>query len=249
MPLATHSDPVTETVTLSTGHEVTLPLRAEARVAGAAFAASRSAVAGRLPDGLSPVRVAPGRAAVVLLAVSYRRVAVPGLDPYDEFGVVLPATTSSVPGRGLGGYVDWLPVTTEPARALGVDVWGYPKVVADVAVDAAPGGRRTRATVDVDGERVVTLAVRRPPTVETGVRARSYTVRDGRLLAERVGLRGSVGAWPLSRGAAVDVGDGPGAADLRALDLGDRALFRFAGDGAARVEPGVPVAAGGNGQR
>ncbi|MFB6157551.1 MAG: acetoacetate decarboxylase family protein [Haloferacaceae archaeon] len=234
-------------VTLSTGHEVTLPLRAEARVAGAAFAASRSAVAGRLPPGLSPVRVAPGRAAVLLLAVDYRRVGVPGLDSYDEFGVVLPATLSSAPGRGLGGYVDALPVTTEPARALGVEVWGYPKSVAEIDVEH---GRRTRATVRVDGERVVTLVVRRPRTITTGVRARSYTTRDGRLLAERVRLFGSVGAWPLSRAAAVDVGDGPRVADLRALDLGERSLLRLAGDGAVTVGRGVAVdGVGANGQR
>lgn len=232
-------------VTLSTGHEVTLPLRAEARVVGAAFPASRRAVAERLPAGLSPVRVAPGRAAVAFLAVDYRRVAVPGLDPYDEFGVVVPATPSSspVPGRGLGGYVDCLPVTTEPARALGVEVWGYPKVVADVDIDH--GRRRTRATVRVDGDRLATLAVRRPPTLRTTVRGRSYTVHGGRLLAERVRLRGSAGAWPLSRAAAVDLGP---AADLRRLAPGDRALLRVAGDGAVRVGRGDPVAAG-NGQR
>lgn len=231
-------------VTLSTGHEVTLPLRAEARVVGAAFPASRRAVEERLPAGLSPVRVAPGRAAVAFLAVDYRRVAVPGLDPYDEFGVVVPVTPSSSAGWGLGGYVDCLPVTTEPARALGTEVWGYPKVVA--AVDIDHGRRRTRATVHVDGERLATLVVRRPPTLRTTVRGRSYTLHEGRLLAERVRLRGSVGAWPLSRAAAVDLG--PAAADLRRFAPGDRALLRVAGDGAVRVGHGDPVADG-NGQR
>jgi hypothetical protein len=46
------------------------------------------------------------------------------------------------------GYVDFLPVPTDPARALGVDIWGYPKTVADVTHRDRGATRHTTVTVD-----------------------------------------------------------------------------------------------------
>jgi hypothetical protein len=169
---------------------------------------------------------------VTLLSVAYDRIGGCDIEPYDEFAVVLPAvpadasTWSAV--AHVGGYVDFLPVTTEPARALGVEVWGYPKVVADVTHDEWGSTRRT--TVTVDGERFVELAVDRPPTVGGSLSSASYTTMDGRLLRERLTVDGRVGAWPASEGFSVTLGGHPRADRLRRLDIGDRALLRVAAD-------------------
>ena len=163
--------------TLSTGHRVELPLSTTARVLGVALPASRSGVRSLLPESLRPVRATPTRAAVALLSVAYDRIGGCDIEPYDEFGVVLPAVPADASGCSavghVGGYVDFLPVTTDPARALGVDIWGYPKTVADVTHRDRGATRHT--TVTVDGERFVDLSVDRPPAVDTRLSATSYT--------------------------------------------------------------------------
>jgi hypothetical protein len=218
--------------TLSTGHRVELPLSTTARARGVVLSASRSAVRALLPGSLRPVRATPTRAAVTLLSVAYDRIGGCDIEPYDEFAVVLPAVPAGASMRStvehVGGYVDFLPVTTEPARALGVEIWGYPKVVADITHRERGATRRT--TVTVDGERFVELSVDRPPTVETRRSSASYTTMDGRLLRERLTVDGRVGAWPASGAFSVVPGDHPRADRLRRLDIGDRALLRVAAD-------------------
>ncbi|WP_222844893.1 acetoacetate decarboxylase family protein [Haloplanus rubicundus] len=218
--------------TLSTGHRVELPLSTTARARGVVLPASRSGVRSILPESLRPVRVTPTRAAVTFLSVAYDRIGGSDIDPYDEFGVLFPAVPADAPPvsaiRRVGGYVDFLPVTTEPARALGVEVWGYPKAVADITHRERGATRRT--TVTVDGEGFVALSVDRPPTVETCLSSASYTTMDGRLLRERLTVDGRVGAWPASGAFSVTLGDHPRADRLRRLDVGDRAILRVAAD-------------------
>jgi hypothetical protein len=229
--------------TLSTGHHVELPLSTAARIRGVVLPASRSAVRSLLPDGLRPVRATPTRAAVTFLSVAYDRIGGCDIEPYDEFGVCFPAvpegrpaTRPSALARGVGGYVDFLPVTTDPARALGVDIWGYPKVVADV--EHRDSGATRHTTVTVDGQRFLDLAVDRPPVVETHQSSSSYTTLDGDLLCERLTLDGRIGAWPASRAFSYALGDHPRAERLRSLDIGDRALLRVAADAEFTIHEG-----------
>lgn len=238
--------PTDRTVALSTGETVSLPLSTEGTFLGAAFSAHREALRGLLPSGLEPVRVAPGRAAVLFLSVSYRRIGDGEIAPYEEFGVAVPAvhgaTTlpfASLLRRGLSGYVSFLPVTTEPAKALGTDVWGFPKVVADVVHE--DDGARRRTTVSVDGEEVVAFEAKRPPTMRRRERGFAYSVSDGRLLRAPITVDGDVGVWPYSDAASVEFGDHPRARRLRSLDVGGRALARFVVDGEAVFGPGEPV--------
>jgi len=232
--------------TLSTGHRVELPLSTAARIRGVVLPASRPAVRSLLPDGLIPVRATPTRAAVALLSIAYDRIGRRGeIEPYDEFAVVLPAVpdntrplVSTLTG-GVGGYVDFLPVTTEPARALGVDVWDYPKVVADVTHRTAGSTRHT--TVTVGGQRFVDLSVDAPPMVPTSRSATSYTTFDGDLLSERLTLDGRIGAWPASDAFSYTLGEHPRAERLRRLDIGDRALLRVAADAEVTIHAGRRV--------
>lgn len=238
---------MSRTAHLSTGHDIEIPARLSATIAGAVFPADREGVADLLPAGIEPIRATPNRAAVTLLAVSYDRVGEDAIAPYDEVAVLLPAVeagTRTVPylsalTRGVSGYVWFLPVTTEPAKAFGVEVWGYPKVVADI--EMTDDGRTRRAAVTVDDEEVLRFAIARPRTVPLALSGYNYTVREGRLLRERTRLRGRVGVWRGGPGAAVRFGDHPRGRELAPLDIGDRPLVRVAADCEFVIEDGVPL--------
>jgi hypothetical protein len=240
--------PVRRQVSISTGHVVELPVRLEGTMLGATFAAPRDGVAELLPEGLRPIRATPtGKAAVTLLSVAYRDVGVSGLDPYDEFAVIIPAHHSSPAAipyasalrQATNGYVWWMPVTTEPSRAFGVDVWGFPKVVAEISHDDTGAGRET--TVSVDGDRFVTFEVARPPETTVQDEGVSYTVSDGRMLKVPSEIDAAAGLWPFSTDVSVSFGEHPKAAPLRALDLGPRTLGRVSLDGDVYFHPGESV--------
>ncbi|WP_220222383.1 hypothetical protein [Haloplanus salinus] len=90
--------------TLSTGHRVELPLSTTARVLGVVLPASRSGVRSLLPESLRPVRATPTHAAVALLSVAYDRIGGCDIEPYDEFGVVLPAVPADASGCSAVGH-------------------------------------------------------------------------------------------------------------------------------------------------
>jgi hypothetical protein len=167
--------------------------------------------------------------------------------PYDEFSVTFPAVErgerswplASLLTHAASGYVWYLPVTTESATALGVDIWGYPKEVAGIDHDDHVAGRRT--TVTADGQEVVTLDVAAPPALDQRQKGASYTVKDGTLLREPLTLDGRLGAWPWSGQATVELGEHPRADRLRSLDLGERALARLRFDGEFVIGAGDPV--------
>lgn len=240
--------PVQQTVSISTGHTVELPVGLRATMLGATFAVPSGDVGGLLPDRLQPIRATPtGKASVTLLSVEYHDVAVPGMDAYNEFAVIIPAShasQSTVPYvsallHATNGYVWYMPVTTEPARAFGTDIWGFPKVVADITHDDDGTGRET--TVTVDGRRFVTFEVDRPPSVDRHDRGFSYTVADGRLHEVPNEIDADVGLWPLSTSVSVSFGDHPKAERLRSLEFGTRALGRVSLDGEVSFFPGKAV--------
>lgn len=240
---------MTASITVSTGHTFDLPVTLSATIAGAVFPADRAAVCDLLPSGLEPVGTRADRAAMTVLVVRYDRVADGTIDPYDEVCVLFPAVetgTTTVPYVSLvrrlaSGYVYALPVTTEPARAFGVDVWGYPKRVADI--DVTDAGRTRSATVTVDGERMLSTSIRRPPTVPARLTGYNVTVQDDRLHRVPTSLRGRVGGWPASRRASVAFGDHPIGRSLASVDVGDRTVLRLAADCTFTIGAGEALSA------
>jgi hypothetical protein len=234
--------------TLSTGHQVDLPLSTDATMTGVVLSASPEAVSELLPRGLTPIRATRNRAAVTFLCVDYDRIGHDaGITPYNEFGILLPAVPEgsgtlpyvSVFTQGVSGYVWYLPVTSEPAKALGVDIWGYPKEVADITHDDDGSTRHT--SVNVDGQHLIDVTIDRPPTFsqhDTGV---SYTTKDGSLLREKLENDGEIGVWPYSSKLSYTLGDHPRAERLKELDLSDRALMRFAADVEFVIHEGEPI--------
>jgi len=216
------SDASGRAVEISTGQTVRLPLSTTATMAGAVFSVAADAAAHLVPDRLEPLSVTPARTALLLVSVEYHRIDRNQLTPYDEFGMFLPVVPASASGwlsalrGGLGGYTWQLPVTTEPARALG-DIWGFPKTVADI--DLADDGRRRRTTVAVDGQRVLSLDVKRPRAVPVSYAARSYTDGGEAVHAVPVRVDGTGSVAPGYNSGAVELGDHPWADQLRVLGV------------------------------
>jgi hypothetical protein len=215
---------------------------------GATFAAPKADVLALLPNGLHPIRATPtGDAALTLLSVEYHEVDIPGLDPYDECAVIIPAShtsPSNVPyvsalTQATNGYVWYLPVTTEPARAFGADIWGFPKMVADITHDDDGSARTT--TVTVDGDRFISFEIERPPSIDTTDDGFSYAIKDDQLLRVPSNIDAAAGIWPFSTNVSVSFGDHPKAAPLQSLDLSSRALARVSVDGDVYFHPGERV--------
>jgi hypothetical protein len=241
------SDTGEDILVLSTGQTVTLPLVTEATMLGAVFKTARAPIQELLPDGLRSIGPTSQTAAVTLLSVEYHYMGVDEIEPYNEFAVLIPAvhgSTRTLPfaslfNRATSGYMWYLPVTTESAKALGVDIWGHPKVVADITHQ--DGGSRRRTTVTVDGEHVLTFEVDRPPSISQQKSGYVYTVKDGTLLRSPNEVDGKIGMWPYSNQVSVTFGDHPRADRLQTLDLGDRALARLSVKGEAIFHTGAPV--------
>ncbi|WP_226039316.1 acetoacetate decarboxylase family protein [Natrinema sp. DC36] len=193
---------------LSTGHVVDLPLELSFAMGGVTVPARRSRLEAVLPEGLSSLAIAPGVGCVALIGIQYHQVGggdrgETGLEPYDEFAVIIPAVRGSrttlplaqLADGEIGGYVHWLPVTTDPSVALGRECWGYPKERADITVTDGPNG--VRAVVDggrYGGRETVRLEVSRPrlsPQARDWTMA-SFTRKDGALLRTNAQIRGEV---------------------------------------------------------
>ena len=243
------TQPTGEKTELSTGETVGLPLHTNATITGVVFSVSLERVRDLLPSSLSPVRISPRTGTVLFLSTEYHSVDRGTFEPYNEFGVLIPATRASAttvpflsrfPG-GMGGYVWYLPVTTESSRALGDEIWGYPKVVGDI--DITDLGSRRRITVAIDGERFITVEIERPPTVDLGltIPTESYTEQDGTVIREPLTFKGEMGLWPFSSHASYSLGKHSRAEQLRQLDIGNRALVRCYGDGEFVIHPGEPI--------
>lgn len=212
-----------------------MPLETEAEATAVVVTADAEGAREWLPDGLAPLRVAPRRTALTFLSVDYRRIGDDAMDPYEEVGVLLAAAPGSGPGSdipvlaalrgGVGGYVAALPVTTEPARALGEEIWGYPKRVAGVGITDR-GGRRRTALGD-DRGHVLTLDAPFRPRLRWRVETASFTDGSG-LRRQPLALRGAFGVRPL--GGSYSLGHRPLAERLRDLDPG-RPLLALAFDG------------------
>lgn len=236
-------------VELSTGETVALPLWTDATITGVLFSVSLERVRDFLPSSLSPVRIGPRTGTVLFLTIEYHSVDRGAFEPYTEFGVLIPATRSSAttvpllsrfPG-GVGGYVWYLPVTTESSRALGDEIWDYPKVVADIDITETDSHHRT--TVTIDGDHFITVEIERPPTVDPGltIPTESYTEQDGTVLREPLTFEGEMGLWPFSSHVSYSLGEHPRAERLRQLDIGNRALARCYGNGEFVIHPGEQI--------
>ncbi len=213
------------------GRHVPLPFAVrDASTGTATFLGSRRVARELLPPGLVPVPMGLRGTPVTLVMVKYRDTAI---GPYDEVAVQLTVARAGVVGRVAGlarlltGRPDTftlaMPVNEEISRAVGVEIWGFPKTLDELAIDIGP--QRARATWRADGKHVLTLEVpvgrgRRMPTLDLY----AHTVRDGRPTTTPFTMGAAHGRVGVG-GARLSLGDHPRASVLRRLGLRPGALL------------------------
>jgi hypothetical protein len=201
----------------------------------ATFLASTRHVRRLLPLGaMHPVEMVPGRCLVGFSAFEYRCC---DIDPYNELSISVPITFGrrSVPGatllaqmarRRFSAYIWQLPVTTEIARWGGVQMYGYPKFIADISFRRA-GGMRV-CSLAHDGVSILELRGRElDASPQPLLRFETYSVKDGIPLRANVVTRPIRMAQSFARSAAeLQIGAGHEIGrTLRELELGSRPVF------------------------
>jgi hypothetical protein len=167
-------DGVAQSEVTIAGQQVRLPIfYYDGSSIQAVFAAKLGALRKLMPDPrFCPARIAPGLGAVAVTCFEYRDT---DIGPYNELAISvvlnepyfipnLPglALVSSMRRRQLHAWVHHLPVTTEIARAAGVDLYNYPKFVA--GIDFSEEGARRVCRLSEGAEHILTLSGERIAT-------------------------------------------------------------------------------------
>jgi len=112
-------------------------------------------------------------------------------------------------------------VTTPEAYEFGVEIWGYPKFLAEISFEETDELRR--CVLHAEGKDILTLEVGKMHTKEQSLDYYSYTVKDKQLLRTRIQVQGEAGIVRLKGGATFALGEHPIAAELGALNIGEKA--------------------------
>ncbi|MHA2303358.1 MAG: acetoacetate decarboxylase family protein [Candidatus Thorarchaeota archaeon] len=162
-------------------------------------------------EKLAPVEIRPNTTLVTFVAYEYR--GMEGIQPYNEFGVIIPTTHKE---RNLpGSYVTHLPVTTEEARWGGVEIYGFPKFIADISFEDRENVCKSR--VSLDGKDIISLEVRKTETHLESSEVYTYTVLEGKIVRTYVQIQGFVSTGNDERGATVHLGDHTIANEIKAF--------------------------------
>jgi hypothetical protein len=200
----------------------------------AMFTASSPKVRALLPHPeLRLVELLPGRCLVAFTAFEYRRTDV---EPYNEVSISFLVTfrRRQVPGFTVAGmmrsgvfsaYVWQLPVNTEHARAGGVDLFCYPKILADIQFEWNEDW--VTCTLAEEGETILRLGGRKlAGRRRKPIHYFTYSFEDGAPLITEVLVNPlefaetyAAGAVSLELGASHHISQ-----KLREIDLGKRAL-------------------------
>jgi len=182
---------------------------------------------------MHPVEAWPGRALVAFTAFEYRKT---DIDPYNEFSISFPITyeKTSLPSITMMGmmakryftaYVWQLPVTTERARRGGVDMFGYPKFIADISFSREKDA--LACTLSEGGKKILVLKGQKLQTVPEKVnRFKTYSIKDGVPLVANVYMNPVEFGKSLSGGAAqLSLGTHDIAKKLQEINLSPKPIF------------------------
>jgi len=153
----------------------------------ATYTASTAKVRKLLPHPqMDLIEIRPGRCVVSFTAFEYRST---DIGPYSEFSIAFPITFqkrqipaltlwSQMRRASFTAYVWKLPVTTEIARKGGVEFYGYPKFLADIAFDRGEE-EWVSCQLAEKGEEILTLRGRVLPAAgERTTRIVTYSIID-----------------------------------------------------------------------
>ena len=182
----------------------------------ATYTASTSNVKKYLPHkDMHPVEIFPGKCVVGFTAFEYRK---SDIDPYNEFSISILITfgRKSMPGLGIlnslikkdfTAFIWHLPVTTEKARYGGVELYGYPKIIADIEFKREK--EFIECSLSEKGEHILTLKGKNIPGSHGKIlRYRTYSIKDNVPLCANVYTNPLEFAQSLSgNDAAIEIGE------------------------------------------
>ncbi|HEU4386037.1 MAG TPA: acetoacetate decarboxylase family protein [Anaeromyxobacteraceae bacterium] len=210
----------------------------------AVLTASTERVADLLPHpDLHPVELRRGRCLLSVTALEYRQ---SGIGPYNELAIAASVTfgrravrlldaVAAVLRHAFSLHVLHLPVTTEVARVGGVELYGYPKFLADITFTR--GEKGLACTLAEGGARILSLVGEdlgryRPAKLH----ATTYSMKGETLLRTAIEFDKLESAETLRRGAAtLEIGSEHRVArQLASLDVDPRpVLFQMSPRGRA----------------
>jgi len=201
----------------------------------AIYTASTNKIKELLPHrAMNPIELYPGRCLAAFTAFEYRKT---DIDPYNEFSISFLITFNKpqVPGitsaiqmirRCFSAYVWQLPVTTEIARVGGVELYGYPKFIADIEFSKSEDW--ITCDLSENGKKILTLKGRTLPTTRGKItRFKTYSIKDDIPLVANV-VQNPLQFAQSSRkqDAVIDIGtDHPIAEKLRGIELSPSPLM------------------------
>lgn len=201
----------------------------------AIYTAATRRVKDLLPHAhMNPIEIYPSRCLVAFTAFEYRK---SDIDPYNEFSISfliafdkpqIPGVTAAIQmARNVFTAHVWqLPVTTEIARVGGVEMYGYPKFIADI--DFQRDENWIECTLSEDAKKILSLKGRLLPTAMGKVkRFITYSVLDGIPLAANVYQNPLKYAESKHKDSALlELGDDhPISASLRGIELSPSPLM------------------------
>jgi len=170
------------------GHSVKIPaFYYDNSMLNAIYTASTEKVKKLLPaQDMRLLEMMPGRCFVVFTAFEYRAC---DLDPYNEFSIAFlinheerqfPALSVALQylQKHLKLYVWQLPVTTEIARYGGVELYGYPKFLADIKFTKSSAN--LECNLAEKGKKILTLTGKKLKTSKEDIlRYSTFSEKDG----------------------------------------------------------------------
>ena len=166
---------------------------------------------------LKVVEYAPGITFVSFTASEMRQISL--LEPYNEFGICIPVRYETAEsGAAIPGiFVFSMPVTTEEARWGGVEIYGYPKFIAEITFNDQ--GKVRSCQVRASDRSIINLEVTKLETEYLEKDEYYYTVRDKQLIRSLFTVKGQFGTTDLLGGAYFTLGDHPIVDELRELSI------------------------------
>jgi len=201
------------------------------------FVAPTLALKELLPTSkLVPVEFLPGKGLLGFMATEYRDTTI---GPYKEFIIMVPAryrprfNPPVTPALRMSlslsfeVYIWQLPLTSEVGLHAGIDIWGFPKFLADI--DFTEDENSVTCTLAEEGEHIITLEVKKTPArMKTYFDYTIFSVKDRDLLRTHVsGISETLGRSFRPGTARLTLGEHPVSRRIREVAPGKSVLTMY----------------------
>lgn len=207
-----------------------------------------------LPKKLKPVLSSLGMTYISFGTLEYANVS--SIKSYDEFLISIPVQYNPkinlpflswiwnpffpherIYKKG-AAYIIQLPVTTKEAHEVGVEVWGFPKVIRNMEFRENKDFKICRLIYGK--EEVLTLEIKKYPVSKNrkDFQYGSYTEKDGKLLRTIINATGRYNIKMFGE-AKLSFGKGKIADEMRRLNLSKNPIQVFLGE---NIESDLPLA-------